>query len=649
MDESLQTLLPEATSSDLVQLLTRFEGTAEQFLLQMLMYQCRLARADAGAVLRTASMPVQTPEGEAGGEEEDNGEASSGRAVQVQVLASFPPIRPGTPPPPWLSAAAEGFQQIVNADTPQMSSAVIEPEAWDGEETPSYIVLVPLKPEQLQQGVAAFWLRGTDEQQRAHATKLLELCGAMLCAYEMKVALHQRSAAMAQVQQGLQVLAGVNEQKKLQAAAMALCNQIAARFGSERVALGFLSGRYVKLKALSHTEKISRKMRLVQDIESVMEECLDQDVEVIHPAPASASYVSRAVADHAKRNGPLCVCSLPLRRERKVEAVLTLERAPERPFTPEEVQRLRLALELCTARIIDLYEHDRWFGARWARSWRDGLGHLVGPKYTWAKVAAIGIFAFLCFATFVKGTHKIEASFVVEAIEQQIIPTPFEGYLKSVHVEPGDTVEANQTVLATLDTATLRLEKSAAEAEMAGYLKEADFAREQRKLAEAEVARFKAEQSRARIAVLEHRIRQATIVSPIDGVILQGDLKKKVGSPLQSGDLLFEIAPLSALRAKLHVPDDKIVYVHEQERGELAAAAHPGRYIPFVVEKINPVAEVVNQKNVFLVRAKLEHVPASVPLRPGMEGVAKVHADKRPYIDLWTRELVNWVRMKLWL
>lgn len=663
MDEQVQTLAaPEATPSDLVQLLTRFEGTAEQFLLQMLVFQCRLTGARAGAVLRCTPMPVQTPEGEAGGDAEEAGEGDTpaGPAVQVQVLASVPPIRPGTAPPMWLSAAAEGYQQILNSDAGGMSSAVIEPEARDAPETEpgvevppgdgaAYIVLVPLRQGHLHQGVAAFWLHGTDDAQRAGTVKLLEMCGAMLCAYELRLALQQRSAAMAQVQQGLHVLSGINEQKRLHAAAMALCNQVAARFGAERVALGFLSGRYVKLTALSHTEKISRKMRLVQDIEKVMEECLDQDVEVIHPAAENVSYVSRAVADHSKRNGPLCVCSLPLRRERKAEGVLTVERAPERPFTPEEVQRLRLVLELTTARLVDLYENDRWFGARWARSWRNGLSTLVGPRHTWAKVAAIGLFGFLCFSILAKGTHKIEASFVIEATQQQVIPMPFDGFLKSANVEPGDRVEAGKTVLATLDTATLMLERSAAEAEMVGYLKEADLARDQRKPTEAEVARFKAEQARAKMAVLDHKIRQATIVAPIDGVILQGDLKKRIGSPLQAGDVLFEIAPLDTLRAKLSVPDDQVDDVNAGDRGELATAAHPGRYIRFEVERVNPIAEVVNQKNVFQVRARLLDVPANLPLRPGMEGVAKVHADRRPYLDLWTRDLVNWVRMKLWL
>ena len=32
-----------------------------------------------------------------------------------------------------------------------------------------------------------------------------------------------------------------------------------------------------------------------------------------------------------------------------------------------------------------------------------------------------------------------------------------------------------------------------------------------------------------------------------------------------------------------------------------------------------------------------------------MEGVAKIDIDKRPYAWIWTRKIINWVRMKLWL
>jgi hypothetical protein len=32
-----------------------------------------------------------------------------------------------------------------------------------------------------------------------------------------------------------------------------------------------------------------------------------------------------------------------------------------------------------------------------------------------------------------------------------------------------------------------------------------------------------------------------------------------------------------------------------------------------------------------------------------MEGVAKIDLGRRSYAWIWTRRIVNWVRMKLWL
>jgi hypothetical protein len=59
------------------------------------------------------------------------------------------------------------------------------------------------------------------------------------------------------------------------------------------------------------------------------------------------------------------------------------------------------------------------------------------------------------------------------------------------------------------------------------------------------------------------------------------------------------------------------------------------------------MAEVVNQRNVFKVRARLtETYPW---MRPGMEGVAKVEVGEKHYAWVWTRKLNNWLRMKLWL
>ncbi len=146
-------------------------------------------------------------------------------------------------------------------------------------------------------------------------------------------ALQQIQADLAKRQQDLErlriameVLAAVNETERFAAAAMALVNELAARWKADRVSLGFLKGRFVRLAALSHTEKFTRKMRLVQDIEAAMEECLDQDVEIVFPAAQDATYVARATEALSAHHGPMGITSFPLRRAGEVVGVLTLER-----------------------------------------------------------------------------------------------------------------------------------------------------------------------------------------------------------------------------------------------------------------------------------------------------------------------------------
>jgi len=427
---------------------------------------------------------------------------------------------------------------------------------------------------------------------------------------------------------------------------MTFCNEIASQWQCERVSIGFLKGRYVQLKALSHTESFSRKMQIIQDIEATMEECLDQDIEVLSPAPKEAAYVSRAAAMLSQRCGRLNILSFPLRCRGEALAVVTLERPARIAFGAEEVETVRLACELCSPRLANLHENDRWFGAAIAVRIRKLIAGLVGPKHTWAKVAAILCFAAILFLVFGKGQFRAKAPFVLEATYQQVIPAPFDGYLKNVDVEVGDLVAGGSSILAGLDTAELRLQLAAAKAEKAGYLKQASAAMRDGETAQAQIAQANADKSQAQIGLFEYQIGQANLVSPLSGIVVKGDLKREVGAPVKVGDVLFEVCPLDALRAQLMVPEDEVYDINVGQEGYLATASYPGQRIRFVVERINPIAEVVNQRNVFRVRVQL--LETQQWMRPGMEGVAKVEIGKRHYAWIWTRKIVNWIRMQLW-
>jgi hypothetical protein len=504
---------------------------------------------------------------------------------------------------------------------------------------------------------------------------------------QMRNELNRRGVELDRLKNAMEILAAINSPARFMAAAMALCNELASRWKAERVGIGFLKGRYVRLQALSHTEKITRHMALVQAIESAMEECLDQDVEILYPPHKEAGFVYRSTEQLALKHGPNTVCSLPLRRGGgsaeggSVVAVLTVERKADLPFQIDEIETLRLTCDLFTARLADLYEQDRFIGVKAGKAIGRALSWGASAKHTWAKVAAIAVLGLTCFAVFCKGTYKIESPFVLEASEKQIVPAPFEGFLQTVNANVGDIVMTEQTaarfnglanacklvpllvdhrpvtILATLNTAEIVSQLESARGEYNTHLSDANIA-----LADAtahpgeqsqgrvQMARAQAAKSLADMHLYQWQIDQATIKAPVDGVILSGDLRQKIGAPAKKGDELYQVGERDKLRAELSVPEDQSVDLRVGYRGQLASASYPDQKLWFTVERINPIASVTGSTNVVKVRVALDPAGLKPWMKPGMEGIAKVYVPGGArYIWLWTHRPINWVRMKLWL
>ncbi len=623
-------LLSDLTVTELLDQLHKSDGSQEQFLLNMLTVQCLLGGAESGAFLRMD------------------------RESSVHVLALYPQLEKDMSPPDWLTRSVSFGREALSSNTvilkplsPARDGLRHEPNQPNAQPAKTHVLMIPMIIADIGKSVAAFLVATDDKTVLEVCSQKLQLSVGMLGYSQMRPAQKNWQQNCQRLQQAMETLSVVNQQKKFTSAAMAFCNEVAAQWQCERASIGFLKGRYVQLKAMSHTEDFSRKMKVVQDIESAMEECLDQDTEILSPAPKDSAYINRAADALSQRYGPLAILSLPLRRDGEVIAVLTLERPTEKYFSPDEIETVRLACELCTARLVNLYEYDRWIGATIAAKSRNFIAAFMGPKHTWAKLAAILCCAAILLLIFGKGQFRAEAPFVLEATVQQVIPAPFDGYIKNIKVEISDVVEAGTTILGSLYTDELNLNLTKAKAEKAGYLKEAAAAMRDGETAQNQIAMAKADQVNAQIELLEYQISQASLVSPISGVVVKGDLKRQIGAPVKVGDILFEVCPLEALRAELLVPEDQIFDIEIGQEGFLATASLPGERIKFTVERISPIAEVVNQRNVFKVRVKL--LETYQWMRPGMEGVAKVSIGERRYAWIWSRKIVNWIRMKLWL
>ncbi|MFO7900667.1 MAG: efflux RND transporter periplasmic adaptor subunit, partial [Planctomycetota bacterium] len=250
------------------------------------------------------------------------------------------------------------------------------------------------------------------------------------------------------------------------------------------------------------------------------------------------------------------------------------------------------------------------------------------------------------FLVFARGDYTVDAPFSLEPTERRVVPAPFQGYIKEVFVEPDDDVEKGQP-LATLKTNELLDQLTRAMAKRTTHLKEKDLALRENKRAEANIALERVKEVEAEIRLLRHKIEQATIVAPIGGKVISGDLAEEIGAPVETGQVLFEIAPVESLRAELHVPEDDVAEIELGQTGELATETYPGRRFRFEVTRIHPVAQVVKENNVFKVRAEL--VRFAPWMRPNMQGVAKIKIDRRRYAWIWTHDVIDWFRMKLWL
>lgn len=464
-------------------------------------------------------------------------------------------------------------------------------------------------------------------------------------AYQTHQLAHQARQDVEKFAAALDLMVAVNAEKKFLAAALAFCNGLATRFRCDRVSLGWLQGGYVKLRAMSRTEKFNRQMAAARALEIAMEEAIDQDDEILWPAPPEATVVARDHAQFAKDQGVPHLCSLPLRADTKPVAVTTCERQSA-PFTSEELQQLRLCADQVARRLADLKHHDRWFGARWASNAREQFAKVLGPEHTWAKVLAIVLVAALAVVVFWRVPYRVEGEFILRSEEVAYLTSPFDGYIEQVHVRPGDVVAAGGTLL-HLNTAELRLEESNALADWVRFQREAEKARATNALAEMRIALALADQAKARLDLVRYRLEQAAIRAPFDAVVVEGDLRERLGAPVKQGDTLFRVARTDRLYVEAQVDERDVHEILTKSTGEIAFVSQPKLKFPVRLLTVEPAAIPKEKKNVFLVRCAMDGPPQRW-WRPGMSGVCKLNVEKRTLLWIITHRTVDFLRMWLW-
>src|SRR6185437_16224693 len=463
--------------------------------------------------------------------------------------------------------------------------------------------------------------------------------------YQQHLAARQAASDAQKFSNVLDLLVPVNEATQFFSAALAFCNGVATQFRCDRVSLGWLERGSVRLRAVSRTEHFDRRMAAAQALETVMEECLDQDLEILWPQPENSSIITR---DHEKfaaeqKSGNLC--SIPLRLDGKPAAVLTCERN-ETAFTEAESQQLRLACDQVARSLDERRKMDRWFGARSADAAREQLKKFLGPEHTWQKVAAIAGAVVIAALFFVHVNYRVEGNFILRSDEASYLTAPFDGYVEKVFVRTGDHVNKGGPLL-SFNRSELLLDESAAAADVGRYQREAQKAEADHRLADKRIADAMAQQAQARLDLVKYRLDNAVIRSPFDGVVVEGDWRERIAAPVKQGDALFKVARIDTLYAEADISEKDVKEIMGHSKGEIAFVTQPKLKYPVTVEVVEPAAVTKKDGNVFLARLKPDGGAPSW-WRPGMTGLCKIATEKRSLFWILTHRTVDFLRMKLW-
>ncbi|MFN9756678.1 MAG: efflux RND transporter periplasmic adaptor subunit [Planctomycetota bacterium] len=429
--------------------------------------------------------------------------------------------------------------------------------------------------------------------------------------------------------------------------AYAILAELEVRHGFELAAVGFVTGTRVRVVAMSGVDDLREANPGVVAVRSAMEECLDRGAPIVHLGGAgdgAGDFRLHAQWSHAAHGNP--VASLPLVCIGETVAIVAVSQGGGTRLTmeqtliiAEELSGYAALVPLSLAANRTLVQHA---GDAARRSWRRFWGR---GKVRSAMLAA-GVVALAGWLAFGSMRHTFTVPCVVKASDRRTVSCPRAGVLAELFVQPGDRVQQGQ-LLAAIDASDDFLQRAELNAEIESLAALIDQSIARREAGQVRVNEARKRSLEAQLAIVDASIAQAQIRATHDGIVLDGDLRERLGSRLELGVPLFQIARDDSASIELRIPEQLVLATRGAVVAEFSPAAEPDRSYPLGSLRVAPASTVVDQRNVFLGEAEVGVDLALLP--PGMEGAAHVDAGPRSAWWVLTHRLTDWLHLNFWL
>lgn len=235
-------------------------------------------------------------------------------------------------------------------------------------------------------------------------------------------------------------------------------------------------------------------------------------------------------------------------------------------------------------------------------------------------------------------SQRVRTEMVLEPETRRFIATPFNAVIETVHVSAGDIVEQGQ-LLVELDGREVNERLAEIQARLSMAILESTSELEAANYSKAAIRELDARSLAHERELLLHRQANLRIVSPIEGVVVTGEVERSKGAAVELGRPLLELAPLDVLLAEIAVDELDIALVHEGMEAKLQLHAIPGLVLHVEIKRIADSSETRDGRNIFVAEAVLDNHDGS--LRPGMKGTAVIFAERRPLVWNLTRKPIQ--------
>lgn len=451
----------------------------------------------------------------------------------------------------------------------------------------------------------------------------------------------------------------------------------------DRVSVALRHGRRAMIEAISGQDLVDRRANLVRSMERLADAVIYAGEPLLYTGSTDdfPPRIEEAIRDYVDESGSKTIYISPLREpgaqpteEKPSFGALVVEQIEDNRPGPHFVERVEVVTRHSETALYNALKHERVFLLP--------LWHWIGEQFaklrgrTLAKVVAV----LVAVAVLIGATAVVPWEFRLEgrgklnpAVRREVFADEA-GIVRDILVTTRERVEEGQPLIklenvplqSQLIDAQRKRQAATDQLEISRAMRSSSsLTREERNRLEGEILTRQAEieSYNREIEVLEKRLEELVVRSPIAGIVTTSDLERQLsGRAVQEGNLLLSVADDTGdwvLEVKM--PEDKMGHILRAQRelppGErlpvqyILATEPEVRYRGWVkADGIGARTELDQDEGsvtLITVEPDPENLPLPVVRRPGAEVRARIECGKRAIGYVWFHELIEFVYARI--